>query len=42
MQQIERIQQAHPNYLFHEYLEPHNRPVLLRDFVRESQAYGLD
>ena len=28
MQQIERIQQAHPNYLFHEYLEPHNRPVL--------------
>lgn len=40
-QQIERIREAHPSYLFHEYLEPFNEPMLFSDFMAQAEAKGL-
>lgn len=40
-QQIERIREAHPSYLYHEYLEAINEPVLFSDFVARARARGL-
>lgn len=40
--EIARIREAHPSYLFHEYLETFNDPVLFRDFVDSAAAHGLD
>jgi len=39
--QIERIREAHPSYLFHEYLEAFNEPQLFSDFMRRAEARGL-
>ncbi|PUB83695.1 MAG: hypothetical protein DBP02_10560 [gamma proteobacterium symbiont of Ctena orbiculata] len=40
--EIERIRNAHPSYLYHEYLETYNEPVLLTDFINEANKHGLD
>lgn len=40
--EIERIRTAHPSYLFHEYLESFNEPMLFRDFVQGAAGHGLD
>ena len=40
--EIERIRHAHPSYLYHEYLETWNEPVLLSDFIAEANRHGLD
>lgn len=40
--EIDRIRDAHPSYLFHEYLETYNEPVLFRDFVNAAAGKGLD
>ncbi len=41
-QEIERIHHSHPSYLYHEYLEAYNEPVLLTDFIEQARRYGLD
>ncbi|MEW8681846.1 MAG: methyltransferase regulatory domain-containing protein [Candidatus Thiodiazotropha endolucinida] len=40
--EIERIRNAHPSYLYHEYMETYNEPVLLTDFISEANKHGLD
>ena len=40
--EIDRIRSAHPSYLYHEYLENYNDPVMLRDFINSAREYGLD
>ncbi len=40
--EIDRIRQAHPSYLYHEYLEAYNDPILLQDFIGEAGQRGLD
>lgn len=40
-QQIERLRSAHPSYLYHEYLEATNDPLLFADFMRQAEARGL-
>ena len=37
----ERLKDSHPAYLFHEYLEEFNEPVLFSDFMREVELHGL-
>ncbi len=41
-EEIERIRNSHPSYLYHEYLEAFNEPVLLTDFISEAAKHGLD
>lgn len=41
-EEIERIRSAHPSYLYHEYLESFNEPLLLTDFISEANRHGLD
>ncbi len=41
-QQIARIAEAHPSYLYHEYLEEFNEPFLFSDFMATAEAHGLD
>ena len=41
-EEIERIRNAHPSYLYHEYLETYNEPMLLHDFISEGNNHGLD
>lgn len=40
--EIERIRNSHPSYLYHEYLETYNEPMLLTDFISEANDHGLD
>ena len=40
--EIERIRHAHPSYLYHEYLETFNEPMLLTDFISEANNQGLN
>ncbi|MBU0498519.1 MAG: class I SAM-dependent methyltransferase [Gammaproteobacteria bacterium] len=40
--EIDRIRKSHPSYLYHEYLETYNEPILLQDFIREANSQGLD
>lgn len=37
----ERLKDSHPAYLFHEYLEEFNTPVLFSDLMREVELHGL-
>lgn len=39
--EIERIRFSHPSYLYHEYLETYNEPMLLTDFVSKANEHGL-
>ncbi|MET0085461.1 MAG: methyltransferase regulatory domain-containing protein [Sedimenticola sp.] len=39
--EIERIRHSHPSYLYHEYLEAYNEPLLLHDFVKQANDHGL-
>ncbi len=41
-EEIDRIRSSHPSYLYHEYLEAFNEPILLTDFIGEANKYGLD
>jgi SAM-dependent methyltransferase len=38
---IERFQDSHPSYLFHEYLEECNEPFLFSTFMRDAELHGL-
>jgi SAM-dependent methyltransferase len=37
----DRFKDSHPAYLFHEYLEEYNEPVLFSDFMRTAELHGL-
>ena len=39
--EVEALRTAHPSYLYHEYLEVFNQPLLFRDFVELAQSHGL-
>ncbi|MFO8152299.1 methyltransferase regulatory domain-containing protein [Thioalkalivibrio sp.] len=39
--ELERLQAARDSYLYHEYLEETNEPVLFRQFVDRAAAHGL-
>ena len=41
-EEIQRIHNKHPSYLYHEYLETYNEPMLLHDFIKEANQHGLD
>ena len=38
---LERFQNAHPSYLFHEYLEEYNEPFLFSTFMHAAEMHGL-
>jgi SAM-dependent methyltransferase len=38
---LERFRNAHPSYLFHEYLEEYNEPVLFSSFMHAAEMHGL-
>ncbi|CAK0748414.1 Methyltransferase-like protein [Gammaproteobacteria bacterium] len=40
-QEIAELRHAHPGYLFHEYLEESNTPILFADFIRRAACHGL-
>ena len=40
-QEIAYLRQAHPSYLYHEYLETLNEPLLITEFVRRAARHGL-
>jgi methyltransferase-like protein/ubiquinone/menaquinone biosynthesis C-methylase UbiE len=41
-EEIKRIHNNHPSYLYHEYLEAHNHPFLFSDFIADIRRHALD
>ncbi len=41
-QEARELSQANPSYLFHEYLETTNTPILFADFAAQAAEYGLE
>lgn len=39
--ELESLKSAHPSYLYHEYLEANNQPLLASEFIEQAQAHGL-
>jgi hypothetical protein len=39
--EVEYLREARASYLYHEYLEDTNTPVLLGDFLARAQGHGL-
>jgi methyltransferase-like protein len=39
--EVDHLRDASASYLFHEYLEEHNEPVLFTEFMRRAQQQGL-
>lgn len=40
-QEVAELRRGHPAYLFHEYLEESNTPILFSDFIRRAVHHGL-
>lgn len=40
-QEVMELHHAHPSYLFHEYLEENNTPILFADFAQRVAQHGL-
>jgi SAM-dependent methyltransferase len=40
-EEIAYLRAAHPSYLYHEYLEARNEPLLFSDFVERAARHGL-
>ncbi|CAK0741574.1 Methyltransferase-like protein [Gammaproteobacteria bacterium] len=40
-QEVAELRRTHPGYLFHEYLEENNTPVLFEEFVQRAAQHGL-
>jgi methyltransferase-like protein len=38
---LERFGNSHPSYLFHEYLEEYNEPLLFSTFMHSAELHGL-
>ncbi len=41
-EEIDNIRGKHPSYLYHEYLEDYNEPLLLQEFIAGAKRCGLD
>jgi len=41
-EELERVRDGDPSYVFHEYLTEHNEGFWLKDFVAHAKKYGLD
>ena len=41
-EELERVRDGEPFYVFHEYLEDYNEGFWLRDFVERARKFGLD
>ena len=39
--EIARLRDAHPSYLYHEYLESQNQPQYVSEFIAEAELHGL-
>lgn len=39
--EIARLREAHPSYLYHEYLEHHNQPHYVSEFMADAERHGL-
>ncbi|MBI5039656.1 MAG: methyltransferase regulatory domain-containing protein [Gammaproteobacteria bacterium] len=39
--EIARLREAHPSYLYHEYLESINQPQYVREFIASAERHGL-
>lgn len=40
-QEVEYLRKADPSYLYHEYLEEQNEPVLFSEFIARAEGHGL-
>ena len=38
---LDRFRNSHPSYLFHEYLEEYNEPLLFSNFMHAAEMHGL-
>ena len=41
LQELESLKKAHPSYIYHEYLEANNQPLLVSEFLAQAEAHGL-
>jgi len=41
-EELARVRNGNPGYVFHEYLAEHNEGFWLRDFIAHAQQHGLD
>lgn len=39
--EVSYLKTAHPSYLYHEYLETNNEPLLVSEFLAQAQRHGL-
>lgn len=39
--EVARLREAHPSYLYHEYLERHNQPQYVSEFMADAERHGL-
>jgi SAM-dependent methyltransferase len=39
--ELRSLENAHPSYLYHEYLESHNQALLASDFIAAAERHGL-
>lgn len=39
--ELESLKTAHPSYIYHEYLEANNQPLLVSDFIAQAESHGL-
>ena len=41
LMELESLKKAHPSYIYHEYLEANNQPLLVSEFLEQAQSHGL-
>ena len=39
--ELESLKKAHPSYIYHEYLEANNQPLLVSEFMAQAESHGL-
>jgi methyltransferase-like protein/ubiquinone/menaquinone biosynthesis C-methylase UbiE len=39
--ELESLKNAHPSYIYHEYLEANNQPLLVSEFLEQAASHGL-
>ena len=39
--ELEGLKKAHPSYIYHEYLEANNQPLLVSEFLAQAESHGL-
>lgn len=39
--ELESLKKAHPSYIYHEYLEANNQPLLVSEFLEQAESHGL-